>query len=377
MPFSIASISGSKLSGTSIASKLSGSSASVASTSAESISSLETNQSRFNPIKALKKAFKRNGSKPNVERRQLKTFIRQSSQHKFKDSDQTAIVFDFDDTLFPTTFLEGESGLEGKTPADIETHMMNEFEGALSKIEECQAAAESMLQCALSFGRVFIVTLSTRGIFKNRCEAWYPRVWKLFNESQITVVHAMDIHRASLQAGQKNDNSNFSSGHWAFVKGKAIAKELDRFYSQYEGQTWKNVISVGDSNFERYGTLGAASAHVQNKICRSNTSPDEAYVKGWQSFDNDPDWSEALEGVHEGRIFKVRAKVVKMKDAPSPFDLADQLTIILDCLPELVGLDSCLNYQFDGVNEESKNSLASALGISCDDSDCEVTVTEV
>jgi len=188
-----------------------------------------------------------------------------------------------------------------------------------------------------------------------------------------TVVYAMDVHRASLKPDQKIDNSNFSAGHWACVKGKAIAKELDRFYSQYEGQTWKNVISIGDSNFERYGTLGAASDHVQNKIRRSCTSLDQAFVEGWQSFDNDPEWSEALEGVHEGRIFKVRTKVVKMKDQPSPFDLADQLTFILDCLPELVCLDRCLNHQFDEVNEESNNSLASALGISSDDADCEIT----
>merc|ERR1719463_742564 len=109
--------------------------------------------------------------------------------------------------------------------------------------------------------------------------------------------------------------------YWSQMKGRAIAKELRSFYSQYEGQTWKNVISIGDSNFERYGTLGAATAHVQNKICRSGTPPDAAFVKGWQSFDNDPDWSEAFEGVHEGRVFKVRTKVLKMKDQPSPFDL--------------------------------------------------------
>jgi hypothetical protein len=247
--------------------------------------------------------------------------------------------------------------------------MAFEFEEALSKMEECQDAAESMLQVAKSFGHVFIVTLSTRGILQKRCEAWYPRVWKLLNESQITMVYAMDIHRASLKPDQKGDNAQFSSGHWACVKGKAIAKELDRFYSQYEGQTWKNVISIGDSNFERYGTLGAASAHVQNKILQSRSSLDEAFVQGWKSFDNDPDWSEALEGVHEGHIFKVRAKVVKMKEEPSPFEVAEQLTLIMDCLPELVCLDSCVNHEFKEVNEQSKNSFQSALGISCDAAD--------
>jgi len=320
---------------------------------------------KFNPLTALKAAFKGFSPDPIVERRHKKTFIQHSSQRKFKDRNQTAIIFDFDDTLFPTTFLEQDSGLDGKTPVDLETLMMDEFEDALSKIEECQAAAESMLQCAQSFGRVFIVTLCTRGILQKRCEAWYPRVWKLLNESQITTVYAMDVHRAS----SKPDQKIFGNGHWAWVKGMAIARELDCFYSQYESQTWKNVISIGDSNFERYGTLGAASAHVQNKIHRSRTAPDEVFVKGWESFDNDPDWSEALEGVHEGHIFKVRTKVVKMKDDPSPFDLTEQLTLIFDYLPQLVCLDSCLNHQFDEVNEESKRFFQSAFG---DVADCNI-----
>jgi len=136
------------------------------------------------------------------------------------------------------------------------------------------------------------------------------------------------------------------------------------FYSQYEGQTWKNVISIGDSDFERYGMLGAASAHVQNKIRRAGTTENAAFVQGWASFDNDPDWNEALEGVHEGHIFKVRAKVVKMMNSPSPFDLAEQLTLILDCLPELVCLDDCFNYHFTEVNDATAKSLKSALGLS-------------
>merc|ERR1712224_3320 len=164
-----------------------------------------------------------------------KTFIRHSSQHKFKNSDQTAVVFDFDDTLFPTTFFEQKSGLSNKSPADLQTHMMDEYQEALDKIEECQASAEMLLRCAPNCGHVFIVTLSTPKLLQKRCEAWYPRVWKLLNDSKITIISAMEAHRASLKPGEQTDNSNYSMGYWAWVKGKAIAKELNRFYSQYEG----------------------------------------------------------------------------------------------------------------------------------------------
>merc|ERR1711998_191578 len=169
----------------------------------------------------------------------------------------------------------------------------------------------------------------------------------------------MEAHRASLKPGQKTDNS---IGHWALVKGRAIAQELDRFYSQYEGQTWKNVISIGDSVFEQYGTLGAASAHVQNKIRHLNTAEGDAFVQAWQRFDNHLDWSQALEGVHNGRLFKVRTKTVKMMEDPSPLDLAEQLTLILDRFPDLVCLDGCFHHRFDDLSEATVASFKSALG---------------
>lgn len=321
---------------------------------------------KLNPFQSLRKVFNRSQSETEPTERRRKTFVRQSSQHKFKDRDQTAIVFDFDDTLFPTTFFEKESGLDGSLE-DLETHMMDEYQDALEKMEECQASAEMLLQCVPNHGHVFIVTLSTRGLLQKRCEAWYPRVWKLLNDSNITIISAMEAHRASLKKGQKTDNSTFSSGYWAWVKGRAIAQELDRFYSQYEGQTWKNVISIGDSVFEQYGTLGAASAHVENKIRHSNTAEGDAFAQAWQRFDNNPDWSEALEGVHNGRIFKVRTKTVKMMDNPSPCDLAEQLTLILDCFPDLVCLDSCFSHRFDDLSEATTASFKSALADVNDD----------
>merc|ERR1719163_690745 len=104
---------------------------------------------------------------------------------------------------------------------------MDEYQDALEKMEESQASAEMLLQCAPNYGHVFIVTLSTRGLLQKRCEAWYPRVWKLLNDSKITTVYAMDVHRAS----SKPDQKIFGNGHWAWVKGTAIARELDSFYS--------------------------------------------------------------------------------------------------------------------------------------------------
>jgi len=197
-------------------------------------------------------------------------------------------------------------------------------------------------------------------------------VWQLLNDSQITIVYAIESHRALLKPEEKKkQHSDFPTSHWAWVKGKAISQEMDRFYSQYKGQTWKNVISIGDSDFERYGTLGATSAYVQKHFGRNFTTEGEAYIQGWQRFDNDADWREGLEGVHEGHIFKVRTKVLKLKDAPAPSDLAREVAQLSRWFPSIVFFDGCLSLCIDGLNDET---FASAIGSSSDElelSDCD------
>jgi hypothetical protein len=244
------------------------------------------------------------------------------------------------------------------------------------KIEACQDCAEQLLQGARCYGGIFIVTLSGRNKLKKQCEKWYPRLWQLL-KSQVTIVYAIEMHNSSLHvdtseldnseysSGYRTD-SRFSAGYWAWVKGRAIAQEMDRFYSQYKGQTWKNIISIGDSNFERYGTLGAATAYVHKRFGDPNTKESSSYIEGWQNFDKDPQgadpqWSRGFEGVHEGHIFKVRTKVMKLIDDPSPADLAQQLKLLLSWFPSIVCLDGSINLFLDNLNEETVKSHELAL----------------
>lgn len=81
---------------------------------------------------------------------------------------------------------------------------------------------------------------------------------------------------------------------WSSVKGKAIARECNKFYSQYEGQSWKNVISIGDSDFERLGTQNAMENYMRE------TGID----------------SDGLVDVN-GHLYKVRTKTFKMLDEPT------------------------------------------------------------
>jgi hypothetical protein len=302
-------------------------------------------------LKAVEKHAATKIQKAKRHNRKTKTFIHHNTQCQFKKCDQTAVVLDWDDTLFPTSFLK-RSGFQMHVPVNQQQNVSEEvLNEVLEAIDECQATAESLLRCAQNFGRIIIVTLSSR-IALRQCARLYPRVFDFLKVSQISIVHALDY---------KPEDSVCSG---AQLKAIAISRELDRFYSQYKGQSWKNIVSIGDSNSERYGTLGATHAYVQKRFRDTKISPlsdERAYVEGWQCFDRDPDWSQRLEGVHEGHMFKVRTKVVKLLDAPSSTDLAQQMTLLTQWFPLIVWHDDSLDLVFNDLREETVESFESAL----------------
>lgn len=270
-----------------------------------------------------------------------------TSQACFKEQQQTAIVFDFDDTLFPTTFVDNLSSSydEGNLKA-------NELKEFLAKIEECQATAESLLGSAQDLGHVIIVTLCSRKLLEKRVETWYPRVWKLMKNSRVVYGRESELH---VEESKKQSEEDHSTGYWAWVKGSVIEQELHSFYSQYKGQSWKNVISIGDSNIERYGTLGATNAYVQKNFSKKGRAhamitQRGAYGDIWENFDSkNSKWREGLEGIHKGHVFKVRTKVVKMLEEPTPAELCRQQKLLSLWFSTIVNFDGSLNLLLDDL----------------------------
>lgn len=274
-----------------------------------------------------------------------------TSQIHFQERDQTAIVFDFDDTLFPTTFVDQLSSAFEK--GSLSEKDLKDF---MDKIESCQATAEALLESALSLGSVIIVTLCSRGLLKKRCETWYPKVWKLMvDESK--VVYARESQAFSDESNKQSKEESQELQYWAFVKGSVIEQELENFYSQYQGQSWKNIVSIGDSNIERYGTLGATNAYVQKRFsgtsrAHQTITEKKAYATIWESFDNgDHKWRDGLEGVYDGHIFKVRTKIVKMLDEPTPAELSEQQIMLTKWLPRIINYDGSLNLVINDLKE--------------------------
>jgi hypothetical protein len=233
--------------------------------------------------------------------------VRRNSQTQYAAKEQTCIFLDWDDTLFPTSHFnrKREGSSEVKSPA---------FE----------SRAAALLRMAHQLGRVVIVTLADKGWVERCCDEHCPLLGELLEELRIKIVNA------------KVDDAN---GNFATMKRYAISSELHEFYSQYDRQSWKNVISIGDSNFERLGTMQATADYMWERCLEAGTRCDQA---------------RPGEIDVEGHIHKVRTKTLKIIPFPTIDDLAFELSMVHRWLPAMARLDQSFDMQLSDLKDPAQ-----------------------
>ncbi|CAE8731565.1 unnamed protein product, partial [Polarella glacialis] len=121
------------------------------------------------------------------------------------------------------------------------------------------------------------------------------------------------------------------------LKAEAIGRGLHDFYSQYEGQSWKNVISVGDSDFERLGTHTAIKEYVsslsESTKCLRTISPTVQEVEV------------------NGHLHRVRTKTMKLMEQPSIQELTEELKVLSSWLQNMVRLDDGFDLSLRDVDD--------------------------
>jgi hypothetical protein len=227
---------------------------------------------------------------------------------------ETAIILDFDDTLFPTTFLRQElarMGLNWRTfpdGKDVKLGMAAEIQ-----LRRCEVQAAELIRAATNSGHVIILTLARCPWILIMCKMFYPTVGALIDSLKIPIVYARDF--------AKVQNPRFAaSGDTEYLNMKcdAVRNTLESFYSQYEGQTWKNVISIGDSEYERLGTMQCTKAYVQRQV---------------------------------GKVVQVRTKTFKLQAEPNIRELSDKLRILINLLPPMIRFDGSIDADLAKMNE--------------------------
>lgn len=119
------------------------------------------------------------------------------------------IVFDWDDTLFPTSFSLSDPRLRplfhkkraagGRAERAIENNR---------QLRALQAAAINAIKVASQIGRVVIITLAEEAWVRHASGMLMPGLFRLIEESDLQVLSAQDFHTAAFE-----DSGNLEDSH--------------------------------------------------------------------------------------------------------------------------------------------------------------------
>ncbi len=147
----------------------------------------------------------------------------------------TLIIFDFDDTLFPTSFLAA-SGYTHHKHSDLPDDLQQE----MSNVE--QASIKLLLE-ARKYGKVKIVSNGGMDWISEACEEFTPCLWNVIKGLSIEVISARDRYE-----GKSEDLSEW--------KRKVFSKLLRKMKCRVRPcRKALTLISVGDSSIDRNATL--------------------------------------------------------------------------------------------------------------------------
>ena len=162
------------------------------------------------------------------------------------------IIFDWDDTLLPTSFLTPRGIFEDKNE-------LNEKDQAkVSKLEE---SVRKLLTLAVSRGDVYIITNAGEGWVEFSCKKYYPSIMEILNK--IKVISAR---------GKYEEKYPGDSKRWKVETFLNIKERLN-------DELITNIICLGDSVFEMEAGRILASKFIHAVIktikFRENPKPEE------------------------------------------------------------------------------------------------------
>lgn len=213
------------------------------------------------------------------------------------DEKETLFMFDWDDTLWATSYLALTSDEKLK-------------QEPMKNLERYMHSVETTLRLAATMGKVVIVTMSSNGwVYDCIRPDKVERLRQLIRELGIDVVEAPTLATARelrQSAGNDRDASHY-------LKTRAMQTVIKAFY---EKKSWKNIISIGDSEAERLA--------LQDVVFRR------------------------LQKDRDGGSKNCRCKTVRLASKPTLEDLTNELNAIAQWLPTLANHDGDLDLGFDG-----------------------------
>eukprot|EP00929_Paragymnodinium_shiwhaense_P102953 TRINITY_DN66209_c0_g1_i1.p1 TRINITY_DN66209_c0_g1~~TRINITY_DN66209_c0_g1_i1.p1 ORF type:complete len:316 (+),score=68.56 TRINITY_DN66209_c0_g1_i1:181-1128(+) len=174
--------------------------------------------------------------------------------------DQALIIFDWDDTLCPTSYVDKRKSLTERQVRVLETH---------------EEAVLELLQTALELGQVKIVTMAMPGWVEESCKQLMPRVSELLERLQIEVVLARGekvgsgVFRQAV-LGEGRDASQYLKTR---VMRRTVKDFLRKRRPAGSSSSRQQVLSIGDATSEQLALQDVFfrrdMAHVKDCYCKT------------------------------------------------------------------------------------------------------------
>eukprot|EP00811_Abedinium_folium_P001152 NODE_11054_length_1311_cov_3.856419.p1 GENE.NODE_11054_length_1311_cov_3.856419~~NODE_11054_length_1311_cov_3.856419.p1 ORF type:complete len:289 (+),score=58.87 NODE_11054_length_1311_cov_3.856419:57-869(+) len=158
------------------------------------------------------------------------------SQLEYASVDQTIIIFDWDDTICPSSWLRFSAN---------ETRFTSEGRAGMSVLSY---RARALLQLAESLGKVVFVTNARRPWVEHSCGDILPGLRQ--HMKRLPVLYAIELVPPIPVEMFSDVGRDARDELLTTSKARAMEGALTEFYSRYPNQSWKNVVSIGDAYFE-------------------------------------------------------------------------------------------------------------------------------
>jgi hypothetical protein len=163
----------------------------------------------------------------------------------------TVIIFDWDDTLLASSFLSSRG-----YRLDTEMEKSPEHEAVEAQLKELESAVTSLLNLALQYGAVHIVTNAETGWVELSAQKFMPGLVPLL--SKVSVLSARSTFEPM------HPDSPLKWKYFAFHDKLSV-----HYGGEYKGTGGKkNVVSFGDSHVEREA-VRAVTRTMSNTRCKS------------------------------------------------------------------------------------------------------------
>jgi len=247
---------------------------------------------------------------------------------------ETLFIFDFDDTLFPTSAIMADPRLNPHEVApcfQFDPLMPANFDEILPEgqllgdvLWQHEQTVAALLRRASSLGKVVIVTLAELQWVDLVIQNFLPSLKDLLEELHIEVRSARSFVTPRVKRMAIEDGVDCS----VLMKARAISRVIREFYGRRPkfARSWKNIINVGDSNVEHHALSEVVMSHQQ---CDKN-----------------------------GCEKPFRSKIVKLQPKPTCEVLTAELQVLLSWLWEIVHHDG--DFMLDLSSEE--DSVANTFG---------------